>query len=136
MKHYPLVRSTGIEPACPGDTRSLVLRVCQFRHDRISVFFDSFILLFLRSICKCFFMFFEKMFYGCALSGSNPLDCMHNKTDAQWTSALLWCGQRDSNPHGLPHGPEPCASANSAMTAYHIEQSYYTILRSKMQRKF
>ena len=30
---------------------------------------------------------------------------------------LIWCGRRDSNPHGFPHGPEPCASANSATTA-------------------
>ena len=29
-----LVRLTGLEPACLGNTRSLVLRVCQFRHDR------------------------------------------------------------------------------------------------------
>ena len=75
------MRSTGIEPACPGDTRSLVLRVCQFRHDRISAFSDLFILLFLRSICKCFFAFSIKMFYGCALSGSNPPDCIYNKRD-------------------------------------------------------
>ena len=33
---------------------------------------------------------------------------------------LFWCGRRDSNPHGRPHGPEPCASANSATTAYLI----------------
>ena len=32
----------------------------------------------------------------------------------------IWCGRRDSNPHGRPHGPEPCASANSATTAYLI----------------
>ena len=31
-----------------------------------------------------------------------------------------WCGLRDSNPHGFPHGPEPCASANSAKTAYSV----------------
>ena len=31
-----LVRLTGLEPACLGNTRSLVLRVCQFRHNRIS----------------------------------------------------------------------------------------------------
>ena len=33
---------------------------------------------------------------------------------------FCWCGLRDSNPHGFPHGPEPCASANSAKTAYSI----------------
>ena len=31
-----LVWLTGLEPACLGNTRSLVLRVCQFRHNRIS----------------------------------------------------------------------------------------------------
>ena len=31
-----LVRLTGLEPACLGNTRSLVLRVCQVRHNRIS----------------------------------------------------------------------------------------------------
>ena len=44
---------------------------------------------------------------------------------------FLWCGLRDSNPHGLPHGPEPCASANSAKTAYSFiffaeRKIYYT----------
>ena len=84
---------------------------------------------------ECAVFAVDKVHDSCALSGSNPLDCMHIKTDAPRTSVLMWCGQRDSNPHGLPHGPEPCASANSAMTA-RIEQSYYTTSESKMQRKF
>ena len=30
----------------------------------------------------------------------------------------FWCGQRDSNSHGLcPHGPQPCLSTNFSMTA-------------------
>ncbi len=29
-----------------------------------------------------------------------------------------WCGQRDSNSHGLsPHGPQPCLSTNFSMAA-------------------
>ena len=50
-----LVRSTGIEPACPGDTRSLVLRVCQFRHDRMPCRFDLYNILHFRDKCKHFF---------------------------------------------------------------------------------
>ena len=31
---------------------------------------------------------------------------------------IFWCGQRDSNPHGLsPHGPQPCLSTNFSMAA-------------------
>ena len=30
----------------------------------------------------------------------------------------FWCGQRDSNSHGLgPHGPQPCLSTNFSMAA-------------------
>ena len=30
----------------------------------------------------------------------------------------IWCGQRDSNSHGLgPHGPQPCLSTNFSMAA-------------------
>ena len=57
---YPLVRSTGIEPACPGDTRSLVLRVCQFRHDRIS-FFSTFTFYYVcASFASIVFVFLKK----------------------------------------------------------------------------
>ena len=31
---------------------------------------------------------------------------------------LLWCAQRDLNPHGRPLDPKSSASANSAMRAY------------------
>ena len=30
---------------------------------------------------------------------------------------IFWCGGRDSNPYGLPHAPQTCAYAYSAMTA-------------------
>ena len=53
----------------------------------------------------------------CPFGFESPRLYAQNKTGAHRTPALFWCGQRDSNPHGLPHGPEPCASANSAMTA-------------------
>ena len=30
----------------------------------------------------------------------------------------FWCGQRDSNSHGLgPHGPQPCLSTNFSIAA-------------------
>ena len=33
--------------------------------------------------------------------------------------AIIWCGQRDLNSHGLsPHGPQPCLSTNFSMTAF------------------
>ena len=36
--------------------------------------------------------------------------------------SFLWCGQWDLNPYGCPHGPQPCASADSAMAAYTIDR--------------
>ena len=73
--------------------------------------------------------------------GSNPseLSSKQTKTDTFWYPlSFNWCGLRDSNPHGFPHGPEPCASANSAKTAYSVFTGlndprlfYYTQLRKK-----
>ena len=43
--------------------------------------------------------------------------------------AVFWCGQRDSNSHGLgPHGPQPCLSTNFSMTALMRQIKLMTIL--------
>ena len=82
MKHYPLVRSTGIEPACPGDTRSLVLRVCQFRHDRISVFSRLIHSTIFAELLQVLFLFFEKniLIKPCPFGFESPHLYAHNKT--------------------------------------------------------
>jgi len=41
-------------------------------------------------------------------------------SDMNFKRQIFWCGQRDLNSHRLgPHGPQPCLSTNSSMTANH-----------------
>lgn len=43
----------------------------------------------------------------------------HEKAPRQnLTGCSVWCGWRDLNPYPRGHGPQPCASADSATTAY------------------
>ena len=57
---------------------------------------------------------------SCPRGFESLLFSYENKKTSKMDVFLFWCGRRDSNPHGRPHGPEPCASANSATTAYLI----------------
>ena len=107
-------------------TRSLVLPVCQFQHSRLLFFNFLCPMIFspTKSSIAQFHLNCKPVFHKFI---SEFIESEYSKTRHISVPGYQSCRRRDLNLMMLPsHGPEPCASANSATSAHWGEMGLET----------